>query len=293
MALVAPHGSAIIAAVPPSPIDYLVVGHIAKDLNPQGHALGGTAAYAGLTAAAFGLKVGAVTSMGSDFGMSRLGDVLIHRLQAPETTTFLNQYSAQGRTQTIRARALPLDLNSVPAHWRSPTFVHLGPIADEVDLQLATAFPQSFLGLTPQGWFRRWDEKGVVSLVSWEVAAEALPRADAVVISMEDVGGDEKAVGKMAERCRVLVVTDGAHGARIYTQGTMRLVPAPSITVVDVTGAGDVFAAAFFIRFKEMGDAREAARLANEVASTSATRPGLRGTPTAAEVRALLASRPK
>ena len=34
------------------PVDYLVIGHVAHDLTPEGPRLGGTAAYSALTAMA-------------------------------------------------------------------------------------------------------------------------------------------------------------------------------------------------------------------------------------------------
>jgi hypothetical protein len=36
------------------PVDYLVIGHVAHDLTPEGWRLGGTAAYSALTARALG-----------------------------------------------------------------------------------------------------------------------------------------------------------------------------------------------------------------------------------------------
>ena len=39
------------------PVDYLVIGHVAHDLIPDGWRLGGTAAYSALTAHALGLRV--------------------------------------------------------------------------------------------------------------------------------------------------------------------------------------------------------------------------------------------
>jgi sugar/nucleoside kinase (ribokinase family) len=53
---------------------------------------------------------------------------------------------------------------------------------------------------------------------------------------------------------------------------------------VDPTGAGDVFAAAFFINLFETNDAWASARFANQVAALSITRIGLAGIPTAEEV---------
>jgi sugar/nucleoside kinase (ribokinase family) len=53
---------------------------------------------------------------------------------------------------------------------------------------------------------------------------------------------------------------------------------------VDATGAGDIFAAAFFIRLYKTRDPWEAARFATLLASHSVTRVGLDGIPTAREI---------
>jgi sugar/nucleoside kinase (ribokinase family) len=53
---------------------------------------------------------------------------------------------------------------------------------------------------------------------------------------------------------------------------------------VDATGAGDVFAAAFFVRFFTTRDPWESARFATLVASRSVTRVGLDGIPTLREI---------
>ena len=44
--------------------DYLFIGHIAHDITPAGPQLGGTVSYGAHTAAAFGLRVGILTSTG-------------------------------------------------------------------------------------------------------------------------------------------------------------------------------------------------------------------------------------
>ena len=43
---------------PLEPIDYLIIGHLTRDLLPNGTRLGGTAAYAALTARALGHACG-------------------------------------------------------------------------------------------------------------------------------------------------------------------------------------------------------------------------------------------
>jgi hypothetical protein len=83
-------------------------------------------------------------------------------------------------------------------------FVHLGPVANEVDPALAAAFSQSALGITPQGWFRDWDSEGSISILPWQPRKPALAAARAVVISVEDVVGDETAIKEIADACPAL-----------------------------------------------------------------------------------------
>ncbi len=47
---------------PLEPVDYLVIGHLTRDLTNQGPRLGGTAAYSALTAQALGMRAGIVTT---------------------------------------------------------------------------------------------------------------------------------------------------------------------------------------------------------------------------------------
>jgi sugar/nucleoside kinase (ribokinase family) len=131
---------------------------------------------------------------------------------------------------------------------------------------------------------RRWDENGRVTAVAWETADAHLPNVDAVVLSEEDVGGDDLLIKRWASLARVLVVTRGAAGCTVYTEGKAEHVPGFSTLEVDSTGAGDVFAAVFFVQLQAGGSVRDAARLANCVAAASVTRIGLAGAPTAKEI---------
>jgi sugar/nucleoside kinase (ribokinase family) len=267
-------------------IDYLVIGHVSKDLTPEGSALGGTAAYSGLTAHALGLRVGVVTSTGADLDLSPLAGLAIQRLPSPSSTTFENRYGGAGREQFLHARAQELGPSSVPSLWRSARIVHLGPIAGEVDTDLVDFFPAALLGLTPQGWMRSWDGQGRVFPSPLPEKERILAAAGAVVISLEDVSGDESAIEELAELTRLLVVTDAGNGARVYWNRDQRRVPAPHVPEVDPTGSGDIFAAAFFSRLYQTRDPWEAARFANILASASVTRRGIAATPTPAEVDA-------
>jgi sugar/nucleoside kinase (ribokinase family) len=105
-----------------------------------------------------------------------------------------------------------------------------------------------------------------------------------VVISREDVNGDEELIEHMAHQTRVLAVTEAAAGAVLYWNGDRRRFRAPKVKEVDATGAGDVFAAAFFVRLLNTRDPWEATRFATLIASHSITRVGLDGIPNAREI---------
>ena len=274
--------------MPDEPVDYLVVGHVAHDLTSNGPRLGGTAAYAALTAQALGYRVGIVTSAGPETSLQALDGIPVFSVESPRSTTYENIYTAQGRVQYLRARASHIDLNSVPDVWKQSSIVHIGPIADEVDSTLPAGFSPALLGLTPQGWMRQWDPDGRVSPKQWATPEPALKNAGAVVLSREDVGGDDELIEHMASLTRVLVVTEADAGCVLYWHGDRRRFRAPKVEEVDATGAGDVFAASFFTRFFSTRDPWEAARFATLIASHSVTRTGLEGIPTPQEIEASL-----
>lgn len=270
--------------VSPEPVDYLVIGHVAHDLTPDGPRLGGTVAYSALTARALGLRVGIVTSVGPETSLEPLKDIPIISIESAQSTTFENIYTKKGRLQYLRAQARQIDFNQIPETWKRASIIHLGPLADELESILPQDFSPALLGITPQGWMRKWDAEGRVSPTEWKDPESALARAGAVIISREDVGGNDEVIEHMAHQTRVLAVTEGAAGAVLYWNGDRRRFRAPEMREVDATGAGDVFAAAFFVRLFKTRDPWEATRFATLIASRSVTRVGLAGIPTAQEI---------
>lgn len=266
------------------PVDYLVIGHVAHDLTAEGPRLGGTAAYSALTARALGLRVGIVTASGPETSLAPLGDIPVISLESPSSTTFENIYTESGRRQYLRAQATRIDFNHIPDVWRGAPIIHLGPIANEMDAVLPHGFSPALLGLTPQGWMRQWDTECRVSRGEWQNADHALQHAHAVVISREDVNGDEELIEQMAHQTRVLAVTESSAGAVLYWNADRRRFRAPEVREVDATGAGDVFAAAFFFRLLNTRDPWEATRFATLLASCSVTRVGLEGIATPREI---------
>jgi sugar/nucleoside kinase (ribokinase family) len=269
-------------------IDLLVVGHVTEDLLDGRGALGGAATYAALTARNLGARVGVLTSAGWE---PDLVDVLkgIHvaRVSAEVTTYFRNRYTNAHREQVIVALAEPLRPEHVLPPWRAAPVVLLAPVAREVDPSLAAVFPDALLAVSPQGWMRAWDRKGRVRQVPWQLAEQVLPLVSACVVSEPDVP-DRKLLERYAGLARLLVVTLAEKGARVYQAGRL-LYHSPSFKpkqVVDPTGAGDVFAAAFVLKLRETGDPSASADYANCVASFAVERMGPEAIPSAEQVDA-------
>ena len=272
--------------------DFVAIGHVTRDLLPEGGwRLGGAVTYAALTATRLGLRAAIVTSAPPDL-LSALAailpDIPLSVITSSEATTFENIYTPVGRQQVLHSRAAPLTLDHVPAAWRDAPIVLLAPVAQEVDANLATIFPVSIVAATPQGWLRQWDERGHVSPTPL-AHPELLPHLQALILSREDVPPPaDTLIGAWAENVPIIAVTNGPEGAHLWENG-MKSGPFAGYPAreVDPTGAGDVFAAAFLCALHESGNAAAAVDFANRVAACSVERSGSEGIPT----REMLAAR--
>lgn len=253
-------------------IDYLVVGHVSCDLIGDDKQVGGTAVFSGRTAHILGCHTAIFTSMAPDFDIGcELEGIAVHQVESEKTTTFENVYTPYGRQQTLHAQAKRLVAADIPAPLLRPGIVHLAPIADEVDPEMIHLYSNSLIGLTPQGWLRRWDEQGRVYAAEWPEAAEVLPLAAAVILSKEDLL-NQAMLERFRQWSRLLVLTEGAKGCTVFFGDEERQIPAPSVIEVEPTGAGDIFAASFLYRLHQTaGNPWEAARFANELAALSVT----------------------
>lgn len=255
--------------MPTSPPRYLCIGHCCHDRLPDGrHVLGGTAAYSSLVARQLGQEAGILTSVGADFEFFPVFErsrIPFHHKPAPKTTVFENIYRDGQRTQYLHERAQTLYPEDVPADWLHPAIVQFCPIAGEVDFSLLRAFPGALTGATIQGWLRQWDAQGRVSprAMDWQ----QLGAVDVVIFSDADIAGFEQALPEIVAAVGVVVMTRGAAGADVFHQGKQYHFPAYPVKEVDATGAGDVFAAAFLIRYAETRDIARAAVFAHCAAS--------------------------
>jgi sugar/nucleoside kinase (ribokinase family) len=275
-------------------LDYLAIGHVTKDVAPSapgGYVFGGTVTFASLTARNLERQPAVLTCATASPELTAfLRGVELEVVPSDDMTTFDNIYTPSGRIQYIRAFAPPIPASAIPEAWKSAGVVHLGPVDQEVPPELADAFPTGTLvGATPQGWLREWDQSGRVRKVAWANAERALARLDVIVFSPEDMGGDMELVRAYAEVAHLAVVTEDRNGCTVWHGGSQEHFAAFEVDEVDPTGAGDVFAAAFFLRYGETRDVETATRFANCAASFAVQATGAAALPTLDQVEDRLA----
>ncbi len=249
-------------------LDYLCIGHCCHDQLSDGFVLGGTASYSSLVATQLGLNAGILTSTGNDFGFFDVFEkngIRIWNKPAHKTTVFENIYQNEKRTQYLHERASTLYPDDIPDTCRAASIVLFCPIAGEVDFSVMQQFPRALKGATIQGWLRQWDGAGKVSpkAMDWS----QLAAADVVIMSDADIQGFEPAIPAIADAVEVLVMTQGADGAQVFYKKRQFNFPAYPVKEVDATGAGDVFATAFLIKYAETHDIEQAAGFAHCAAS--------------------------
>jgi sugar/nucleoside kinase (ribokinase family) len=271
-------------------VDFLVIGHLCKDVAPAGYRLGGTGAYAAIMARNLGLRAGILTRAAADLPTAgALDGIALVTLPSSATTTFENIYVGGQRVQRLLARGDALRVADTPAAWRGAPIVLLGPLAQELEPAFARAFPTALVGVSPQGWMRAWDEAGRVTSRPQLWRQVDMRGARVVVVSEEDIAGEPAILDYLIASIPIVVLTAGWKGATLFMDGQSHVVPPRPAREVDPTGAGDVFAAAFLVRLSEIGDPVAAARFANVAASLSVEAVGQAGIPTRAGVLAWLA----
>jgi ribokinase len=90
---------------------------------------------------------------------------------------------------------------------------------------------------------------------------------------------DEASAGKAAQYLgdrgiKRVIITLGSKGAYVFEGGKGRIVPAPKVSAVDTTAAGDVFSGALCVGLTEGMSLGDAVTFANKAAAISVTRPG-------------------
>jgi sugar/nucleoside kinase (ribokinase family) len=282
--------------------DYTAVGHVTVDVMADGSRRpGGGAFYSALQAARLGLRTRILTRGVREEIEQLLAPYLeqisLDVLEAPCTTTL--ETSGQGRERSQRVLAWAGEIGAELV--LDTEILHLAPVARETDAR--TNASAAFVGVTPQGLVRDW------SGASGRIVARALDRSllprhcDALVLSdaerascaaLFSGAGDTHAPGDrpaLADAA-VIAVTHGEAPTELRLQGGVEIhVEVPAVQqICDDIGAGDVFAAAFFIALASGEDPQAAAQLANAAAAVRVSAQGAGAIGDRASIEARLAS---
>jgi sugar/nucleoside kinase (ribokinase family) len=248
----------------------LIAGHVTWDLRDGRQVLGGSVAYGALAARRLGWRAGVLTSAGPDFEPERdLAGVEVFVSPSGATTRFRNVYHEDGtRRQELVARAAPIELSVLPEEWRAPQALLLAGVAGELGPGLARAFEAEVVGVAAQGFLREFDPDGLVTArATWPGAGRDLEGAHVLFLSEHDMPDAERHARELLSVVPVVALTRGWRGLRLFTREGVHEVASLPRAEIDPTGAGDVFAAAFLLRYHEAADLTAAAAFAACAAS--------------------------
>lgn len=287
-----------------SPPDFVAIGHMAVDLLPDEERLGGSAIYAALTVARFGGRAAVLTRANID----QLPDGVRAELEAVSSeveliiqssesnTVFENRDVAGRRRQTLHGWAGEIDLSGLPPLWRSSQAIHVAPIAREFDPRQLSKLTPGYLGVTPQGWLRRWGPNlpSPVSHEALRLNNEIMSRIDGLVLAADEYVVARE-LSEFVGRRGLSVVTRGGQGATAIDRLRRIEVPSYPTRRVDRTGAGDVFAGVLFYLRSQREPVTTSLRLASAAAAISLSGVGISAIPdrdSVEELVAIEASRP-
>jgi sugar/nucleoside kinase (ribokinase family) len=262
--------------------DYTTIGHVTVDVLDDGsRRAGGTAFYSALQAARLGLRAHIVTR-GVPGEIEALlephrGELELTVQPAAHTTTLRTLGSGSERSQRVLAWAGPIAAEDLAL---DTAILHLAPVARETPSGWRGRAP--FVGLTPQGLVRDWSRPGgeIVRVPPTGAAAAAAnavaEQCDAIVVNEHERASCADLIAAARAGGATVAVTAGAGpitllapGAAAPDLGTRALeLKVPTLErPVDDLGAGDVFAAAFFVALDEGRSPLDAAGFANAAAA--------------------------
>jgi sugar/nucleoside kinase (ribokinase family) len=259
--------------------DYTTVGHVTADVAADGSVRpGGSAFYSALQAARLGQRALIVTQ-GNRREIEELlepfrNELELEILTAAQTTALQTCPPDGLRGQRILRWAGPIADDLV----LRTSILHLAPVARETPSRWRGH--AEFVGLTPQGLVRDWDEdSGDIVLAPAQAAASELASVcDAMVMSSDERMSCATLIARAQEAGAVVAVTAGPSPTAVLVPGrrAVNVAVPPVEDPKDDVGAGDVFAAAFFVMLERGRPPAWAAAFANAAAAVRMAGEGAR-----------------
>jgi 1D-myo-inositol 3-kinase len=250
-------------------IRLLSIGHCCHDKTLQGDfAPGGTALYASLAAQSLGAVPAVITSVGSDYQFNDVflsNDITLISHVGEYTTVFENVYTESGRTQYLLTKAENILVDFVFKSAPEADIILLCPICDEIDFSLPSLFPNHLIASTLQGWLRAVDP--VTKIVSPKIIDWSLLKGIHItILSKEDIA-NVQVIDEIIKYVPIVILTDGPNGAIVYEENQRTHIPVFPVVEKDATGAGDVFAVSFLLKYFETKNTTQSCIFAHAAAS--------------------------
>lgn len=252
-------------------VELVIVGSIGLDdietpFARRERLLGGSVSYA-CSAASFHTSVGMVGVVGDDFpeeyvALYRRFGIDLSGLQRIDGKTFA--WSGQYEADMINRRTISTELNvfadfapDLPEDYRKAPFLLLGNISPELQLHVfAEAGGAQFVAADTMDLWINIAREPLMTLIG-KVNMLTLNDGEARLLT------GEHHLRRCAEQIRAwgpryVVIKKGEHGAMLFSDSGMFLLPAyPVREVVDPTGAGDSFAGGCMGYLAACGDVTE------------------------------------
>jgi len=233
-------------------------------VNPS-PTLGGPPTYVSLVARQLGSKVAVISKVGKDFSKEyilwlKANNIDLSGLKLVKeawTTRFILKYKNGKRQLQLRNRAPTIFPEDVPNSLNAK-IIHISPVTNEVAKETVDRLRTltDLLSLDPQGFVRKFDNKGKVHLKKWKNLA-ILEKIDIFKSTSEEMraviglSNLRLAMRKIHELgVKVVLVTKGAKGSALFFEEKFYDIPLyrPKI-LLDPTGAGDTLIGAFLAEY--------------------------------------------
>ena len=264
----------------------VIVGFCNNDVNryPDGSETrlpGGAAYFGALAASLFCQDVGLVTKLGSDFAavdfLSRFPAAGLHRTTTSCSCSIQTYFDFSDPTQRevvlMEGASQEFTPGDVPADWiRDAGIVHVATMPPRMQrtffekiLELRGTQPQPLISIDTEHSF-------LLDPAQLEQVKQMLPRADIVFLNRSEA----QLLADVVPQLRSVVLKKDIEGAEVRTGGNLvAACGTRKVTVVDATGAGDVFAGVYLAATVEGSSVADSLALACDVATQSVEHEGI------------------
>ena len=272
------------------------LGEALWDCLPEGRKIGGAPANFAFHASQFGNEVWVVSAIGNDELADETLEALSKnglRLEMPRVdfpTGMVNVVLDEEGVATydIKENAawdnIPYtpQIEALASRCKAVCF---GSLSQRSEVSRQTVY--RFLDAVPAGCLRVFDINLRQNFYSRNVICESLRRCDILKINDEELVEISRMFGypglDLENKCwlilgkynlRMLILTCGANGSYVFSEGRISFVETPKVTVADTVGAGDSFTGSFIAALLKGLTVPEAHRRAVEVSAYVCTQNG-------------------